>query len=71
VYKTLDDDVLSCVGRGLCDGLPSVLIRSRNLRCEAANVLTKDCRASDDGDDWPFLSARYFANSTSYHNIQV
>jgi hypothetical protein len=27
--------------RGICDVLPSVLIRSRNLRCEAAKVLTR------------------------------
>jgi hypothetical protein len=38
--------VLSCVGRGLSDGLvqrvlPSVLIRLRNFRCEAAKVLTR------------------------------
>jgi hypothetical protein len=42
--------VLSCVSRGLCDGLdhsfkgvlPSVLIiRLRNLQCEAVKVLTR------------------------------
>jgi hypothetical protein len=40
--------VLSCVGRGLCDGLIthpkesySVLIRLRRIRCEAAKVLTR------------------------------
>jgi hypothetical protein len=42
--------VLSCVGRGLCDGLITRLKESyqmsknrlRNLRCEAAKVLAKN-----------------------------